>query len=283
MIVRTTDELLVGLARKPGPDPAAHLDRLGRELVASVELWLGDVPYRIRELELYLHDVELHPDPYVHRSPVQLTSGRWAFHRIGSSYRGGTFKGLDVSFGPPDTHGGVLLRTLSDPMGRLVEGSSRLVEHLLRETGTRTVAELDRTLGAGPVTETAPIRLTPARDLRPDPVFASPRVGLTLKRIRHHPTMSAFIGRRLRFLDAPGAIRKGRLQLVLALHEDGWSVERIRAVTGSPLAAVRRWVDAWEAGRAGREPRPSQDPARLCFDLGAATRHAPAPGPGSLP
>src|SRR5687768_6144859 len=74
---------------------------------------IGGEWHRILELEFYLHNAE-HPDPYVHRNPQQLTVGQWYFHRTGNSYKGGTYKGLDITFGA-DSYGGILIRTLLSP------------------------------------------------------------------------------------------------------------------------------------------------------------------------
>ena len=58
--------------------------------------------YRLTELEIYYHNEKNHCDPYVHRSPEQLTSCRWYFN--GS--------GLDITFGDYDRriYGGILIR-----------------------------------------------------------------------------------------------------------------------------------------------------------------------------
>ncbi|KXS19038.1 hypothetical protein M427DRAFT_181607 [Gonapodya prolifera JEL478] len=98
--------------------------------------------FRLAELEFYLHREPDHPDPFSHRHPDQRSRGRWYFHKLGGSYRGGTWKGLDITFGGRqgstesgsdgsdgaggtkeedgnDTFGGLLIRAL-EPYGTLV-------------------------------------------------------------------------------------------------------------------------------------------------------------------
>jgi len=38
-------------------------------------------------------------DPFTHKDPLQQTCGQWYFHKIGAQYKGGTYKGLDLTFG----------------------------------------------------------------------------------------------------------------------------------------------------------------------------------------
>ncbi|MEL6189583.1 MAG: hypothetical protein AAFU79_33585, partial [Myxococcota bacterium] len=127
----------------------------------------GSRRFAIREVEAYLYGPG-HEDPFAHQHPNQGTSGRWHFHRQGRSYRGGTFKGLDLTFGPPETRAGLLLRALSETAGDApgdgvsaevsastgsggggpkredvaagVSGPCRVVHTLLEATGQATVA-----------------------------------------------------------------------------------------------------------------------------------------------
>ncbi len=38
-------------------------------------------------------------DPFSHCDAMQQTCAQWYFHKTGGKYRGGTYKGLDVTFG----------------------------------------------------------------------------------------------------------------------------------------------------------------------------------------
>jgi len=79
-------------------------------------------------------------------------------------------------------------------------------------------------------------------------VYATPRIGLTLKK-GNTEARRQFIARPYRFLSEPGRIRKGKPHLVTALHRQGWSPAAIAAVTGSRASVIQGYVDAFEAGR----------------------------------
>ncbi|KAI0089672.1 hypothetical protein BDY19DRAFT_993243 [Irpex rosettiformis] len=149
--------------------------------------------YKLLEVEFYLWKDGSHEDPFTHGSEQQKHSGRWYFHRAptkatGTSssfgsrkataaggYRGGTRKGLDLTFGSPmvqrptskvashyfptpqnesarnktpalqavDIRGGILLRTMrrvSD--NKVISGPSLLVDEILRVSGASSIATL---------------------------------------------------------------------------------------------------------------------------------------------
>src|SRR5690349_11301515 len=121
----------------------ASFEALARALLTRWELVAGGVAHRLIELEIYYYG-GAHLDPFAHRHALQKTPGRWYFHRQGESYRGGTFKGLDLTFGR-DAFGGVLIRSARSDA--LIDGPNRLVNHLLRVAGCTSVADLDSRLG----------------------------------------------------------------------------------------------------------------------------------------
>lgn len=75
--------------------------------------------FRIAEIEFYWNDYGEHKDTFTHCSDVQKTTGNWYFNKIGptykaGSYKGGTWKGVDVSIGKGEdvAAGSFLLRSL---------------------------------------------------------------------------------------------------------------------------------------------------------------------------
>lgn len=109
--------------------------------------------YSLMEVEMYLVKPG-HEDPFCHSSEAQRTSGQWYFHRAPTrsppaagaplpGFRGGTRKGLDVTFGGPGAVGGILLRSMrrvSD--GTLISGPSLLVDELLSTSSQPSIAAL---------------------------------------------------------------------------------------------------------------------------------------------
>jgi hypothetical protein len=223
--------------------------RIAEVLLLRTVLVVAGEAYEMCEIEFYLHG-EGHPDPFTHGQALQRSSGRWYFHKSGDSYRGGTYKGLDITFGPPEVFGGILLRSLRTPKDALIHGSSLCVEHLLARTGHTDVASLAAAVGehsvAAPV---SPLHLRTVPE-RAQTIYYTSRVGLTLKRVAEHPEMLDYIIKPYRALTQPRRIEKGRVQLVIALHEAGESAEAIAALTGAPKRTVARYVADYERGQA---------------------------------
>lgn len=235
-------------APNPGEANLEWFRRIADRLLRRTVLDVAGEPHELCEVEFYLHG-EQHPDPFTHGQPIQRSSGRWYFHRSGESYRGGTYKGLDVTFGPPDAFGGILIRSLLTPEGALINGSSLCVEHLLAHTGQADVASLatavaDRDVDASD----SPLRLRSVGE-RALTVYYTARVGLTLKRVATYPEMLDYILRPYRALTQPRRIAKGRVHLIIALHQAGERAETIEALTGAPRRTVKQYIEAYERGR----------------------------------
>lgn len=216
---------------------------LAEALIREAELVVGGHALRIEEVELY-YSGPGRRDPFAHCHPVQASRGRWYFHRAGASYRGGSFKGLDLTFGPAEAFGGVLIRSLRGD--ELTCGPSKCVDLLLDLAGRGTVAELDEGRHAFDPGATLHLR----GSVRRVEILRTARVGLTL---RHHAPgdeRPRYLLRRDRWLTDPRHIRKGRVHTVMALHEDGRSPLEIRHATGS--TAIARYLDRYARGR--REP-----------------------------
>ena len=84
-------------------------DAVARRLLCGCRVMVGGEPHRFTEIEFYYHG-GTHLDPFTHRDPIQKSTGLWYFHRTNGVYRGGSFKGVDLTFGGPGAFGGVLIR-----------------------------------------------------------------------------------------------------------------------------------------------------------------------------
>lgn len=225
---------------------------LAERLLNRCDFRVNRERYRIAEVEMYYHG-GVHPDPFSHRHRLQSECGRWCFHRTGESYRGGSFKGLDLTGGDGSAHFGILIRTVVTPAGVVIDGPSRTVDHLLKTCGAKSVAELDAAIGERTIGDTSsPLHLAEAETPRSATVFSTARVGLSLKNAAMKPDAEKFLLRRYRFLTEPRAITKSRPHLVLALHRDGESAGAIQAVTGIRKAVVEKYVADFEVGQACR-------------------------------
>jgi hypothetical protein len=258
------------LLRKPAPLQSPGVvetwfDAIADKLLNGVHLRAGGQRHRLVEIEFYLRAVE-HPDPFTHGEPLQLQCGRWYFHRTGGVYRGGSFKGLDLTFGDGTIYGGVLFRGLETPNGSLIDGPSLLVDYLLKQAKAATVRVLDSMIAARFAWDASnPLFLEDAEPPRTQPLFRSARVGLSLKNARNKPEATRFILRPYRYLTEPRKTAKGKLLMVLALHARGAGVEEIHQATGCPRKSVQRYLEEFEVGRAadfsayiGRELKPAE-------------------------
>lgn len=90
--------------------------------------------YRLVEIEYYLHS-DVHPDPYVHCNPDQLLMHCFYFHKFGTgTYKAGTFKGMDLTFGDLNqkAYFGILVRSIENiKTGELIEGPCNVVNKIL--------------------------------------------------------------------------------------------------------------------------------------------------------
>lgn len=228
------------LPRKPRV-PAkldAWFQSLAGRLLHDALLTAGSTAFRIQEVEIYYHS-NRHPDPFVHKDPLQREWCRWYFHRQGRSFRGGSFKGLDVTIGDGSSYGGVLIRALSQP-GRHIEGPSLCVDEILRCTGTRSVAELDNAIaGRRAVDPSNPLFLIGTCRTQPASMLQCARVGLTAHRTAHH---RRFAGRHYRFLTDGRRTRKGANLIARALFQQGRPIEDIADMLGRSRRVIERWV-----------------------------------------
>ncbi|TKC94601.1 hypothetical protein [Polyangium fumosum] len=260
----------------PGVPDELHVDAFRRAadvLLHHATLFIAGSPHRLTEVEFYWHGPG-HEDPFAHRDPSQVDSGIWYFHRQGGTYKGGTYKGVDIAMGRrPDTYVGILLRSIVDlTSGTWIEGSCKCVDHVLSRTGKESVAALAGSFdGSIDPREGSPLFLA-----HEDPpggaaeVFDSPRVGLTLKK-GATPERRAFLGRPYRFTTEPAQTAKGRPHFVIRLHQKGWSNKAIAKRLGVGAVFVGRCVAAYEAGK-GRDPeeyRGDLSVGQLCEVWGA--------------
>ena len=78
------------------------IKQIARTILSNYVLVANASTYRIMEIEFYVHGSN-HLDTYTHGNPDQLTYGKWYFHKFATgSYKGGTFKGLDITLGSSD-------------------------------------------------------------------------------------------------------------------------------------------------------------------------------------
>lgn len=183
------------LLRRPPGSLDDWFARIAAKLLAHYRLVAGPEFLRLTQIEFYYRSGD-HPDPFVHGHPLQHRSAHWYFHRVGAGYRGGSFKGLDLTFGSRDAPGGILLRAAETRYGQQILGPSKLVDFLLEAAGYRSVRDFDAVIADRRADDpTNPLRLVWQRRAEPVRLQRKRRVGLSLKRATPNSPHAEFITR----------------------------------------------------------------------------------------
>ncbi|KAF8713660.1 hypothetical protein RHS03_00437, partial [Rhizoctonia solani] len=289
----------------PGTEPS-HFHTIAQTLMQGFELCVTSkssvvTSYELLEVEFYWYNEQSgHIDPFTHAAEEQRVSGNWYFHRAPrrvppnsqstapvpspktNGFRGGTRKGLDLTFGVPASdeptapvaYGGILLRTLRNTQTKKVTcGPSLLVDQVLQSSGTTELSTLVGTHWGGDTSaflhddgQPGPSRmfLRPVdRDLKGisklPKMYTSPRIGLELSRIQtpgeataSHPRVQ-YVTRPYRFFTHPdlmGSIRPQTFYGLLQAHEAGQIARAaIADVSGMKPSQVSTFCEYVEGGR----------------------------------
>lgn len=152
-------------------------------LLNEYGLLIADRIYEFCELEVYLHSDD-HPDPSVHCHPVQKKYGVFYFHRASrdpsAKYRGGTRKGLDMSFSDDSYYLSVLIRSIYSEHTGIITGPCLVVNHILDRYN---VASIDDFLFCNPEIELSLFENFRKLHLvrhkaEPEQIYRGPRIGL---------------------------------------------------------------------------------------------------------
>ncbi|KAJ3859949.1 hypothetical protein EV359DRAFT_50076 [Lentinula novae-zelandiae] len=245
----------VNLLDVSGQDSTSNIelrfDEIAKEILHHLLLVLRNVngtvtTFEVLELEFYFWMADVHEDPFTHGAPEQARSGNWYFHRapqksndpgkssaiVTTGYRGGTRKGLDITFGPslditspyfsppplketpiPSNRGGILLRTLRNTStGRVISGPSLVVDEILKFSWVTSISDLvtkqwrgdisafRKNAHSAPNTSVLRFEGKDETEIQAVRIYQSPRIGLGLS----HPSVSpSFDNPRVVFLSKP--------------------------------------------------------------------------------
>lgn len=171
------------MTTKEAPDLSATFLATARMLFEKKGLSINGTVYEFSEVEFYLCNSD-HPDLYAHQHPEQLQYGNWYFHRastkIGSAYKGGTRKGLDMTLGDSKpTYCGVLVRSIYASSVGTITGPSCVVDHILKCYGVASLMELTNDQALSVSSNTRKFHLVDVDHASTEAVYSGPRVGLT--------------------------------------------------------------------------------------------------------
>ena len=122
-----------------------ELNELAKYLLFETHLSVNGNDYRMIEIELYICN-DNHKDIFTHCHKEQKKMLTWYFHQMSEkdhSYKGGTFKGLDITCGIDNGYGGVLIRSiLNETTNEVTEGPCKVVNELLGKIKCESIKTL---------------------------------------------------------------------------------------------------------------------------------------------
>jgi hypothetical protein len=221
-------------------------------LLNNTILSINKQNYRLVELEYYIKSTD-HPDPFVHCDPHQQIKHKWYFHRLsGKGYKGGTYKGLDITIGYTNKliFGGILIRSIQNiETKEIIEGPCKIVNKILETCNKNSIEEF---------IENKPIPLSvedPMLNLIIDTtnvlnkmgVFYGPRVGLTLKKSRDD--IYKYIMKNYRATTYPEHIKVFKTGIIIKLYNDGLSCEQIKQSVGGTIKNISKYIEFSKQGQ----------------------------------
>jgi len=236
-------------------DFCGAFDNISKTLMNNFTMVINSLPHRIAEVEYYFCG-DKHMDVFTHQDALQESSGKWYFHRTGKGYKGGSYKGLDITFGQKG-FGGILIRAiLSIDNNEYIEGPCNVVNHILAQNKTsKTIPEIIEFVEQDDfdlsVTKKGNLYLQKDDSLEQLGVVAGPRVGLTLKKTDGE--RSYFLMKNYRFMSHPLKVRKGRVNLVLGLYAAGKNAKEIQTITGCAAATIKKYVELFDLGKKNKK------------------------------
>ena len=232
---------------------------LSNYLLNRIILVANKKNHRICEIEFYLKEPS-HKDKFVHGDPDQKIKCRWYFHRhFGKNYRGGTYKGLDLTFGydnKKNVYGGILIRSILEiESNDLIEGSCKVVNHILKITEFESINDLvsaglkdgNKTLIADESNNALYCKIDDKNILKNEHVYSGPRVGLTLK--KPNKLKHKYIMKNYRYLIYSDRIKKFGSGIVLKLYSDGKTENEIENITKIKKNNILKYIKAYESGK----------------------------------
>lgn len=207
-----------------------QFEKVAGMLLNGFALVVSGTEYRLYEIEFYYYS-DIHPDPFVHRHPQQLSKGRWYFHKKGALYRPGIYRGVDLTFGDDElqTYGGILIRGIVNPDNQkeYVYGPAKCVDHF-RNCINQAIEEVD---DRAATKQHCPQLYLEEKEWPDEPVISGPRVGLTVRPAEHLSGMFRYA--HYRYIIYPRLPHKGKEALIApGLLMKGWKKEEINQVFG---------------------------------------------------
>jgi len=155
--------------------------KIADQILNNYELVIKDQVYRICEIEFYCR-CSKHEDKYTHCNKDQMEYEKFYFHKYNNgTYKAGTYKGIDITFGNNNMYFGILIRSIyNEQNNEFIEGPCRTVNKILEINECSQVKELigDEILG---IYGDERVKIRHNKDLIKKSIYIGPRIGLSDK------------------------------------------------------------------------------------------------------
>lgn len=162
-----------------------QLVELAKYLLFDTHIVVNNNNYRMLEIELYICN-DIHYDIFTHCHKEQKNMLTWYFHQMSDkehSYKGGTYKGVDITCGYHNGYGGILIRSIMDEEnGNVIEGPCKVVNEILDKTVNDNIRTLvvDKLQNVLSCTSNDSLKLEEKHYEETD-MYKATRIGLSLK------------------------------------------------------------------------------------------------------
>ena len=228
--------------------------KMASSLLNNYLLFINKIPFRLRELEFYFNS-PAHSDTFTHGDEMQKRKGEWYFHRSGKTYKGGTYKGLDISIGQgSNTVGGILIRSIRNvETAKIIDGPCLCVDTILSHTQKPRIVDLVKDAHfRNMVAEEGEGNLLYLKYDESIPklsVFSGPRVGLSLK--RWDEEKPKFIGKCYRFYTEADKVKKGKDLAIIGLLLQGKTQAECARILKPTSELLKKCVENYNKGKDG--------------------------------
>lgn len=192
------------------------LNGLATYVLSNLYICANGNIYRMIEIELYIYN-NTHKDIFTHRHSKQSEFFIWYFHQMSereNSYKGGTYKGLDIACGFDGGYHGILIRAvvnLSDQT--VIEGPCNVVNEILRQSEVDSIQELITDRLENNLSCTNPMLFIGSTPFDPTTIYTAPRIGLTLKG-NNAAAKQSFINKHYRYIIFKDKIKKEKRKMI---------------------------------------------------------------------
>lgn len=205
----------------------------------------------IEEIEFYYNSKD-HKDHYTHKNKDQLTNSMWYFHQYhNGTYKSGTYKGLDMTFGNnKDSYGGILIRSINNTTtNEFITGPCNVVNYILKKLNCESIEILvEKMKDKNIFNNKNPFYVEKnnqqnniEQNNKEVKIFMGPRVGLSLK----YPE---YLIKEYRYLKQPNLIPKYRTTIISSLHNKGLTKDEIEQTTKLSKTSIKKAIEEFEEG-----------------------------------